>query len=129
MQLAKYIGIPYKDRARSECCVDCWGLVCLFYRNEFGIELPQYTTETPEGQKYVAEVVAGTRVEPTWKKVTQPTLGDVLLFRVQGLPTHVGIALKDNEFLHSFPNRDSCIERLDSLSWTKRLDGAYRWLN
>ena len=125
--LASYIGIPYRDRARDDNCVDCWGLLCLFYRREFGIELPQYTTETPEGAKYVAEVVAGGRIEPTWQRVVEPAYGDVLLFRVQGLPIHCGVALGRGEFLHSFPNRDSCIERLDSLSWAKRLDGVYRW--
>ncbi len=101
----------------------------MFYRNEFGIELPQYTTDTPDGAKHVAEVVAGTRIEATWKRVEEFEYGDVLLFRVQGLPIHCGIALGGNEFLHSFPNRDSCIERLDSLSWAKRFDGAYRWVN
>lgn len=127
MKLDSYIGIKYRDRARDEDCVDCWGLLCLFYRNEFGIELPQYTTDTPDGAKYVAEVTAGARVDPTWEKVDTPQYGDVLLFRVQGLPIHCGVYVADNEFLHSFPNRDSCLERLDGLSWIKRLDGIYRW--
>lgn len=127
MDLAKYIGIPYRDRARDDNCVDCWGLLCKIYREEFGIELPQYTDATPDGAKYVAEVVAGSRIDPEWRRVDSAELGDVLLFRVQGLPIHCGMALGGNEFIHSFPNRDSCIERLDSLSWAKRLDGIYRW--
>lgn len=125
--IASYVGIPYRDRARDDNCVDCWGLLCLFYRREFGITLPSYTADTPDGVKYVADVVNDSRVEPVWVKVDSLDFGDVLLFRVQGLPIHCGVYIGGGEFLHSFPNRGSCIERLDSLTWAKRFDGAYRW--
>jgi cell wall-associated NlpC family hydrolase len=127
--LSNYIGIRYKDRARDDDLLDCWGLLCLFYRQEFGILLPEYTVDTPDGAKYVAELVAGTRKEPVWAPVSTIQYGDVLLFRVQGLPIHCGVSVGEGEFLHSFPKRDSCIERLDSLAWQKRFDGAYRWVN
>lgn len=129
--IANYIGIPYQVKARSETAVDCWGLLCMFYKNELGIDLPQYTvqydTATPEGFKQLAEVVATGRLDSEWEKVTELAFGDVLLFRVQGLPIHCGVFLETDEFLHAFHGRNSCVERLSSITWAKRLDGAYRW--
>lgn len=39
---AKYVGMPYEAGARGPEKVDCWGMVRLIYRNEFGIDLPEY---------------------------------------------------------------------------------------
>jgi len=38
---AKYIGHPYKEGGRGTDGVDCWGLLCLVYHQEFHIELPE----------------------------------------------------------------------------------------
>lgn len=131
VNIEKYIGIPYVAKARSETASDCWGLLCMFYKNELGIDLPAYTveydTETPEGFKQLAEVVATGCLDSQWEKVTELQFGDVLLFRVQGFPIHCGVFLETDEFLHAFHGRDSCIERLSSMTWSKRFDGAYRW--
>lgn len=127
--LASYVGIPYQDRAREDNLLDCWGLLCLFYRRELGIELPQYTVDTPDGAAHVAQLVGNTCKEPVWEPVADIQFGDVLLFRVHGLPIHCGVSVGNGEFLHSFPKRGSCLEMLDSLTWRNRFDGAYRWVS
>jgi hypothetical protein len=39
----------------------------------------------------------------------------------------VGLYLNQSDFLHCFRGCNSCIERLDSHNWNKRLLGVYRW--
>ncbi len=43
--LNDYIGIPYELGGRSWDGLDCYGLVKLVYREEFGIALPDWLTD------------------------------------------------------------------------------------
>jgi cell wall-associated NlpC family hydrolase len=63
-----------------------------------------------------------------WKKVDEPELGDVLIFRIKGNETHCGIYLQDGDFLHSLQGRMSCIENLNDSNWSRRHTRTYRWL-
>jgi cell wall-associated NlpC family hydrolase len=107
--------------------VDCWGLVKLFYERELGIVVPSYTEEyvSPSDRKSVSEVIRENIGK--WKQISVLKRGDMLLFSILGLPLHTGVYLGNDDFLHAFQNTDSCIERLSSITWNRRLIGAYRW--
>lgn len=127
MSISRYIGIPYSDKGRGWSGCDCFGLLQLWMRTEKGIELPDYLeVYTSSADR---ESVSGAIEENMggWVPVDKPEFGDALLFRIMGHPMHVGIKLNGSDFLHAFQNCDSCIERLDSLAWSRRLMGAYRW--
>lgn len=127
MKLMQYIGLPYKAKGRSRMGVDCWGLVRLFYIEVFKIDLPSYRTEyiTSGHRESVSTAIETNLVG--WQKVEQPKFGDLLVFNILGLPLHTAIYIDRNNFLHAYLNTDSCVERLNSVSWNKRLKGAYRW--
>ena len=127
MNLTPYIGIPFQAKGRTPAGMDCWGLVRLFYKNEFGIQLPSYTDDyvSSTDRKTVSQAI--TENIGSWQKVEKPQFGDMLLFQVLGLPLHTGIYIGDNDFLHAFRNTHSCIERINSITWSRRLLGVYRW--
>ena len=127
MNVAKYIGIPYGAKGRTYEASDCFGLVYLFYHDTLGLNIPSYSTDYThsEHRQSVADAIVDNL--PNWVKVDEPEYGDMLVFNILGLPIHTGIYLGCNNFLHSFMKTNSCIERLDSITWNRRLHGAYRW--
>jgi sulfur carrier protein ThiS len=123
----KYIGLPYQANGRTTSGIDCWGLAVLVYSEELGIELPSFTDSylgiTGEG---VSELVKVTK--EGWQLVQDYKLGDLCVFNILGEPTHVGIYVGDNKFLHIREGMDSVIESLDSYRWRHRLEGTYRYV-
>ena len=123
--LARYIGRPYEIGGRGPTSFDCAGLVIEFYRNELGIDLPPllYGPEvTRDEMAAVADV--GIR-SGKWNEIERPSPGDVLVFRMFGQPTHVGVYVGGDDFLHSIEGKDSCLERVSV--WRSRLVGVLRW--
>lgn len=126
MKYDKYIGLPYKNNGRTADGVDCWGLVRLFYKDEFAIELPSYSDEY-NGPNDEAVVYAVNQHKDAWDPTSTPDVGDVVLFNILGEPTHVGIYLGNNKFLHSRAGKDSVVESLAGAKWNKRLEGVYKY--
>lgn len=126
MDYSKYIGLPYKDNGRDETGLDCWGLVCLFYKNELNIELPSYTELYSGGtDATIPEIILAHK--SNWIEQGIGKVGDVCLFNIFGEPAHVGIFLGSGRFLHVRENQDSVIESLTSVKWSKRFVGFYKY--
>lgn len=123
--LSRYIGIPYEIGGRGPETVDCAGLVLKFYREEFGIELPPMLYDPEISREDMAALAESGIRSGEWIEIARPLPGDVLVFRMFGHPTHVGIYVGGDDFLHSVEGRDSCLERLSS--WRSRLVGILRW--
>jgi hypothetical protein len=122
----KYIGIPYLENGRSTSGLDCWGLVRLFYKQEFNIELPSYVEEySGSYDPKLPETIEN--YKDSWTKTCAPKLGDVCLFNMLGEPTHVGIYLGENKFLHARQDQASVIESTQRPIWRNRLEGIYSY--
>lgn len=126
MTLSKYIGLPYKDNGRDTSGIDCWGLARLYYLQEFNIELPSYSTEyNGETSENIKELV--NQHKESWTSVDKPEVGDLIVFNIFGEPTHIGIYVGDDKFLHSRDGKDSVVETLSSHQWNKRISGYYKY--
>jgi len=127
--LESYIGIPYQHRGRTRQGIDCYGLVMLFYREMMKTELPDYREyySNQWDRHECGTTIEGALHDGRWVPCRVDDLGAVHTFRVMGAVCHVGIVLKDGQFLHAFEGTNSCIERLDDMSWSKRRVTTYRW--
>ena len=123
------IGVPYQDHGRGPA-FDCWGLCLAFYEKVFGKQLPDYTNySSAEDKRAVSAVIA--EHAPNWEEVNPDHIreGDILVFRIGGVPFHTGVYLGLNEFIHCHRHTRSCVERLNSVVWRSRLQAVYRWKN
>lgn len=121
-----YIGLPYEAKGRTRDGLDCWGLVRLVYAEQFEIPLPclaeQYEADDRSRE---AELIAIGK--EGWEKTEQPRSGDVVLCRIEGQETHVGLLTQPGFFLHVRQGQNSVVERMDSGAWKHRIVGVYRY--
>ncbi|MDE2731117.1 MAG: NlpC/P60 family protein [Bacteroidota bacterium] len=100
----EWVGVPYLEGGDSRAGVDAPALVQILAGDVLGVELPRSTTR----QLGVGE------------EIRQQDLlaGDIVFFRPTNRPRHVGIYLGSREFIHSWPESDVSIVRLDDSYWS-----------
>lgn len=127
---AQYIGIPYKPGGRDRDGIDCWGLLQLVWREQFGAVLPSYDGPLWQRGASAEEVARAaseysrqfTEIEPG-----QERPGDGVLFRMMGSPIHVAAVVGRGAMLHVDDSADSCVEDYTSVRWSRRILGFYRY--
>ena len=128
--LNNYVGIKWVYRGREidrDGGLDCYGLVRLFYKNEYSIELPKWDVIASSDNPQVTDnLVKSNDLEhdhPFVETIT-PKTGDVVLMNILGFPVHVGIFVNDKYLLHS-RQQSSLSEIVSFDKWSKRVDGYY----
>lgn len=130
----EYVGIPFVDGGRDRDGCDCWGLLKLYMREQFDIELPDFDISAFDTDSVIQEMESG-RKGPQWIEVTRDEYqrGDVIAMAIGirrlDMVNHVGVYLGGDRFLHITKNTDSMINRLTDLMWASRIIGVYRWAN
>ncbi|MGB7621624.1 MAG: NlpC/P60 family protein [Terriglobia bacterium] len=102
-----FLGVPYRWRGMSERHgVDCSGLVKTLF-DKFQIDLPHSARE----QFKLGEKVARAEL----------AVGDLVFFSTRGkIPTHVGIYIGDNRFIHAARKAGHVVVSNLSQSWYQR---------
>ena len=126
MNYNKYIGLPYISNGRDENGIDCWGLVRLFYKQEYDIQLPSYTEEY-SGAYDTRILEMMDQYKNNWSQVPTPEAGSVIVFNILGEPFHVGIYIGEDKFIHARDGMDSVVESVNSPKWAKRIEGYYKY--
>lgn len=133
MQIKDFLNIQYMNRGRSFLGVDCYGLVYLYYKKVLGIKLLSFKDEyeDAEDRKGVSEVLKRNKTEQfeEFSDRSELKINDVIIFSVGGAPRHTGLYIGDNKFLHTMKSiKFSCVEKLDSPVWNKRILGYFRYV-
>lgn len=124
-----YVGIPYQTHGEDYHGCDCWGLLALVLREQFGITLPRYTgAGWMRGQ--TPAVVGGDAREYASAFAQVPAgderSGDAILIRMRGHPLHVGVVITPGLMLHVHEDADACIEPYNAPRWQHRIVAFYR---
>lgn len=130
--LAEFAGLPYADKGRGPAAYDCWGLCWAIFRDVYGLTLPDYVDAYTTAADHESVSAAVLRGLAEWMRVERPSAGDLLILRIAGRPWHCAVMVDDKRFLHvPPPGRSgrqtlSCVERIDSPMWARRIEGFYR---
>jgi cell wall-associated NlpC family hydrolase len=128
---ARYFHIPFLERGRSVEGVDCWGLIVLIYREQFGITLPPYADSYETTSRVSADAMAATvehEKAEHWRAVAEADacFPDAILLRLWNRPMHVGVVIERGRFLHAIEGVGVCVERYKDRQWINRVLGFYR---
>lgn len=111
---ANLVGLPYKE-------VNCWKLAQMFYKQVLDIELKNYFEEIPTDLSERKNLVF-TNVGD-FKITTTPKFGDLMLMKILGHESHIGIFLGSGRMLHSTEKNGSNIDRISK--WERMITGYY----
>ena len=125
-----FIEIPFKPDGRDRNGCDCWGLVCLVYREKLGIELPEYKgvfeAQTIAQLKNVSRVME--REKESWVRVEKPHEFDVVMIRSGAYAWHVGIVIDRRRMLHVMSGINSTVEEYAGMDWKNRIEEFRRYV-
>lgn len=129
-----YLALPFVEGGRDRHGVDCWGLVCLIYRDAFGIELDTLDdVALRQGHAMTVRAVleAARRHVVAWRRVAMEALreGDLLVLHVSGRPMHVGVVIDTvrGRLVHAISSEAGVlVERYASPTFGYRIEMALR---
>lgn len=120
------LGKSFKFGGEGPDDYDCFNLARELYRR-LGKDLPQFSHPT-ETSLIAQAVLEGKQV---FEELSKPEPYCLVLFMVKPpYVSHVGVVLEDKiRFIHIMEKCSVCVERLDSLTWERKIRGYYRWKN
>lgn len=100
-EIEKWMNVPYKFGGNDKQGVDCSGFVNAIYLSFYKIKLPRTTKEIFKNST------------PIKKENLQE--GDLVFFKINGNEvSHVGIYLKDNQFVHASSTKGVVVSKLNN---------------
>ncbi|MDR0455947.1 MAG: C40 family peptidase [Treponema sp.] len=123
-----YIGIPFVSNGRTMDGCDCYGLVRLVLRNEYGIELPELSNDYDNALNITAtaRLFAEKRPILAAEKLPQMQERAVVVITEHGHPCHIGIACGGGYILHTGIKTGSVCQRATHPGLRGRIEGYYR---
>lgn len=125
-----YISIPFLEHGRDRKGCDCWGLARVIYDELLGIKLPTLIDyKNTKDSHAIAELYEKEHKE--WEEIPlgQEKEFDIVVFKILGLPTHIGIVINKGMMLHcEYGIGTHVSEYTKELQWKKRLAGIYRYV-
>ncbi|MGE5580455.1 MAG: NlpC/P60 family protein [Bacillota bacterium] len=106
----QFLGIPFKFRGRDRSGTDCLGLVWMYLRSK-GIRIPDgdgLPMEKDLQPDYLDRAIEG--LSRCCESVAQPQANDIILMKLPGGYTHMGVMVDEENMLHVLKDRPSGLE-------------------
>lgn len=112
--LKEQVGKPYVWGANGPDSFDCSGLVRYIYKNALGKDIPRVS----EDQSKVGQAVSRENLQP----------GDLVFFDTmdKGKVSHVGMYIRNNEFIHAANSKKGVIKSILTGYYDKKFINARR---
>lgn len=129
MNTNNYIRIPFKEHGRSRNGADCWGLACIIFQEERGIELPSLTGyENTKDRVRISDIIKSESITWDFIEPKDEQAFDIAVFRMMGQPMHIGIVVKPGVMIHCERGSGVYItEYYKEGQWDRRLEGFFRY--
>ena len=121
-----YSQIPYKDGGRTREGVDCFGLVMLVHRECFGRIIPDICYNSAEDCVVNARLVDVHAATINARRTHCPEPGDLVLMRVGGQASHVGIYVAPQSVMHALAGFGVICQRISASLVRHRIEGYFR---
>jgi cell wall-associated NlpC family hydrolase len=123
-----YIGIPFASNGRTTEGCDCYGLVRLALRNEYGVELPELSDDYTDALNIAqtARLFAERLPVLAAEKITGPQERAVVVITEHGRPCHIGLVAGGGYLLHTTVKTGSVCQRSTHPDLQGRIEGYYR---
>lgn len=112
--MAEWLGVPYKFGGCEKTGTDCSCFVKAIYKDVYFKEIPRNTVELFDKSE----------------KINQSELkeGDLVFFAINATkPTHVGLYIGNNKFIHATTSKGVMISDLTEAYYVKHFTGAGRY--
>lgn len=127
IDLRKYVGIPFEDKASSLSGADCFGLIRLFYWVEYGREVPDPNIKPGYSSRIFAKYML--EIQRNWTTIIEPEPYCVVAMahdtEIPGVVQHFGIYLPGGKLLHSLQQVGSHIVAIESCKWA--IKAYHKW--
>ncbi|MBN9542319.1 MAG: DUF1287 domain-containing protein [Alphaproteobacteria bacterium] len=126
----QYLNVPFRHQGRnSHIGLDCIGLIMLVAK-EIGINLidEKDYPRIPQGDYFLNKITSQLPKKQT-KDIAE---GDMILFNINGAPSHVGIAtFHGNEpyIIHSYAPLKKVVEHRLTDDWIQKIHSIYNIIN
>jgi cell wall-associated NlpC family hydrolase len=123
----KYLGVPFKFAGNSiEEGFDCINLCCAVAKDR-GILMPNINHQRYNLDTHHLKMIEVKNMKNMWEKV-EPQPNVLVVFKINGLIRHVGFMLDDLQFIHIMEKSKVTVEKINSLQWSKRVEGFYKYI-
>lgn len=122
--LSDLLGRSFLYGGRGPLAFDCYGLVMEIYKRR-GIALPDFGSSPSTAWQH-RMILEGRKL---FTELSKPEPFCIVTFSIRpGFTTHVGVVLEDGvRFMHIMAKTEVTIERLDSLTWKRKITGYFKW--